>query len=58
MAFDLTLKCSRSFLEDTKSMQGDLVERSGEGNASGSTEGLWSVYFVRLGAKNGLLLVA
>lgn len=34
------------------------MEKSGEGSASGSIEGLWSVYLVRLGAKTGQLLVA
>jgi len=55
---DLTLKCSHSFPKDTKSMQGDLVEKSGEGSASGSTEKLWSVYLAKPGAKSGQLLVA
>lgn len=53
---DLTLKCS--FLEDMKSEQGDLVEKSGKSGASGSAEGLWRVYLVKLGAKNGQLQVA
>ena len=39
-------------------MQGDLVEKSGEGSASGSTEKLWSVYLAKPGAKSGQLLVA
>lgn len=39
------------------STQGDMVERSSKGRASGSTEGLWILYLVKLSAKNGQLLV-